>query len=126
MKAVDIAEFSDQALLITWDDGHESIYIYSELRKSCPCATCSTERRAREKKSGFRRVIPMGVQGAQVKPNAIENVGLYALRFKWNDGHDTGIYTFEFLRELCTCEQCVGSPPVNPPTNPTPNPAPNP
>ncbi len=107
MKYRDIAEFSDEALLITWEDGHESVYTYNELRKSCPCATCNTERKAREKKkTGLRRVLPMGVPRAKVKPNSIENVGLYGLRFNWNDGHHTGIYTFELLRWMCTCEEC--------------------
>lgn len=102
-------EFSDEALLITWEDAHESVYTYEELRKACPCATCTTERKAREKKkTGFKRILPMGVPRAGVKPNSIENVGRYAIRFKWNDGHDTGIYTYEFLRGMCTCEQCAG------------------
>jgi DUF971 family protein len=36
----------------------------------------------------------------------VEPVGNYALRFRWSDGHDTGIYTFDFLRRLCPCAEC--------------------
>jgi len=107
MKPDEILEFSDSALLIKWDDGHESIYIYEELRSACPCATCRTQRSEQQKKgSNFKR-IPLGVPKGKVTPKGIESVGLYALRFDWNDGHDTGIYTFEFLRALCDCEMCA-------------------
>jgi DUF971 family protein len=34
-------------------------------------------------------------------------VGRYALNFQWSDGHAEGIYTFDFLRQLCQCESCV-------------------
>lgn len=44
-----------------------------------------------------------------VSPLAIEPVGRYALRFQWSDGHATGIYTFEYLRELCPCPSCAGT-----------------
>ena len=38
----------------------------------------------------------------------IESVGNYALMFRWADGHDTGIWAFPRLRELCPCESCGG------------------
>ena len=44
----------------------------------------------------------------EVSPLAIDPVGRYALRFRWSDGHSTGIYTFEHLRELCPCPTCAG------------------
>ena len=31
----------------------------------------------------------------------VEIVGRYALTFRWSDGHDTGIYSFRYLREIC-------------------------
>jgi len=31
----------------------------------------------------------------------ISLVGRYALNFRWSDGHETGIYSFRYLRELC-------------------------
>ncbi|MGZ3475873.1 MAG: gamma-butyrobetaine hydroxylase-like domain-containing protein, partial [Polyangiales bacterium] len=36
-----------------------------------------------------------------------EPVGDYALALEWGDGHNTGIYTFRYLRDLCRCSQCV-------------------
>jgi len=103
----EITEFSDTSLLIIWEDGHESLYLYEDLRKLCPCATCNELRKSGSKgKSTFRKTIPIGVQSTHIKPIDIEDIGLYAIRFKWNDRHETGIYTFEFLRELCTCDGC--------------------
>lgn len=103
----DIREFSDSALQIDWSDGHGSIYSYEDLRSICPCATCRRLRsKSRTGKLPFKTRIVPGSTGARIKAEKIDKVGLYALRFKWNDGHDTGIYTFEFLRENCPCERC--------------------
>jgi hypothetical protein len=44
------------------------------------------------------------------KPESVEAVGKYAIRFKWNDGHDLGIYSWQFLREVCPCEECKAPP----------------
>jgi DUF971 family protein len=38
-----------------------------------------------------------------------EVVGRYAIRIQWNDGHNTGIYSYQHLRELCTCPECVAN-----------------
>jgi DUF971 family protein len=40
------------------------------------------------------------------KPNSVEPVGKYAIRFYWNDGHDLGIYSWQFLRDVCPCAEC--------------------
>ncbi|MEE9251872.1 MAG: DUF971 domain-containing protein [Thermodesulfobacteriota bacterium] len=107
MKPNEITEFSQSALLITWEDGHESVYTYEELREVCPCAACNTDGKREEKpKSGFRR-IPLRVSRANVTSKRIEDVGSYAIRFYWSDGHDTGIYTFDFLRGMCSCNDCM-------------------
>src|SRR5260370_22176713 len=40
------------------------------------------------------------------KPVSAEGIGKYAIRFKWNDGHDLGIYSWQLLREVCPCREC--------------------
>jgi DUF971 family protein len=35
-----------------------------------------------------------------ITANGAELVGNYALRIQWSDGHDTGLYTWKYLREL--------------------------
>ena len=104
----EIAEFSDTALMINWSDGHESIYLYEDLRQECPCATCRELRKnSKTGKLLFKKTIPLGAKTTNVKPIKIDQVGQYAYKFTWNDKHDTGIYTYQFLRNLCTCEACL-------------------
>ena len=106
MKPKEINEFSDTALSILWDDGHHSIYLYEDLRKHCPCASCDQIRKTTQEKPSFKRAIPITIDNPDITPISIEPVGRYAIRFYWSDSHSTGIYTFQFLRELCPCEKC--------------------
>jgi DUF971 family protein len=43
---------------------------------------------------------------APPRPNSVEPAGHYAVVFKWNDGHSSGIYSWDFLRRNCQCEEC--------------------
>jgi DUF971 family protein len=47
------------------------------------------------------------VPGGNLELTDVGEVGDYALRLTWADGHGTGIYTFEFLRVLCSCSECL-------------------
>jgi DUF971 family protein len=60
--------------------------------------------------TGVRTLAPEGIP-EDVYPAAIHYVGRYALQFLWSDGHDTGIYPYDYLRGLCPCEECRGSSP---------------
>lgn len=81
-------------LLIIWDDGNESILGLRELRKKCPCATCLAER---DKQS--KMYIPLFAEN-QVSVKSINQVGNYAIQITWNDGHNTGIYEYNFLKRF--------------------------
>jgi DUF971 family protein len=80
-------------LRIEWGDGAASELDPRTLRLLCPCAGCVDEM------TGVRTLRPETVD-EDVYPTAIHYVGRYALQFVWSDGHSTGIYTFEYLREL--------------------------
>ncbi|MCK5710219.1 MAG: DUF971 domain-containing protein [Deltaproteobacteria bacterium] len=109
-KPNEITEFSDTTLMIVWGDGHESLYLYEDLRQDCPCASCRQLRKYSETgKLPFKKTIPLRVKSTKIQPIEIEPIGHYAYKFHWNDKHDTGIYTFEFLRNLCACEQCASN-----------------
>ena len=83
-------------LLVEWDDGHHSSYSLRYLRGFCPCAHCQGHA-----KSGWTfQPVP------DPHINRIEETGAYALSISYDDGHDTGIYSFDILRELCPCEAC--------------------
>jgi DUF971 family protein len=89
-------------LQITWSDGHVSRYHYRTLRLHCPCAVCVHEWTG-------EKLLDVSRVPADILPKEIIQVGAYALRFTWSDGHATGIYTFAFLRSLCECDACVRS-----------------
>lgn len=86
-------------LYILWRDGHESHYSFFMLRDQCPCASCVDEL------TGEKQLNP-----AHIDPNIrirhSDYVGNYALRINWSDGHNTGLYSFKFLRSVCPCSLC--------------------
>ena len=83
---------------ITWADGLQSAYSLDHLRKICPCAGCNAER---NNDDPLRILKPDQAlaSGDLVADKPVEMVGNYGLQFFWADGHRTGIYTFEFLRQ---------------------------
>src|SRR5262249_4881921 len=94
-----------EGLVIDWSDGHQSTDRRKHLRDNCPCACCREEK--------VKPADPFHVLTAAeltpkppLAPVAITPVGYYAYRIIWNDGHDTGLFTLENLRQLCQCEQC--------------------
>jgi DUF971 family protein len=92
-RPVRLHKLDDETLGIDWSDGVSARYPVRLLRQRCPCAECVDEL------SGERRLDPDSVPAA-VHPVEIKPVGRYALYIRWSDGHDTGIYSFELLREL--------------------------
>ena len=93
---------SDGQLSILWSDGHRSVYDCRDLRLACRCAACVDEW-SHENLIRPEQVPPL------ITPLKIEVVGNYALHFEWSDHHATGIYTYDYLRDLCGCEECKAS-----------------
>jgi len=100
-------------LRIAWYDGHESVYPLDYLRKACPCAACGTERQEEEQRKKEPKANPFKVLAKPVVSHIealdLESVGNYAVRIEWNDGHSSGIYTFDYLRKVCPCAACSGT-----------------
>jgi DUF971 family protein len=89
-----------RALRIRWADEHISVFPLAELRRACPCAACRTARQQERTAVGLP-VVPAGPAAEDmVKAESAELVGNYALRIRWRDGHDVGIYDFSMLRAL--------------------------
>ncbi len=78
-------------LVVEWDDGKSSGVPARKLRSDCPCASCVDEFTG--KKLVVIDRIPEGVRVASMEP-----VGNYALKIRWSDGHETGIYSWRQLR----------------------------
>jgi DUF971 family protein len=88
-----------RGVTITWSDGESAEFGLVELRVNCPCAECR-ERRAADQPIWPRAGVP--------EPLALLDarlVGAYGLAFEWNDGHHTGIYTWETLRRWSTTKK---------------------
>jgi DUF971 family protein len=108
-KSVKVNLTTGTGVDIVWNDGHLSHYDFVYLRDACPCALCNEEREKSGRSLGQPPKPPPGALPMfkeKAKPVSAEGVGKYAIKFKWNDGHDLGIYSWNFLREVCPCEEC--------------------
>jgi DUF971 family protein len=88
-------------LSIRWEDGHESLYSLPDLRWACPCAVCSGEWGQPGRLATLTELPPEELRLADLSA-----VGSYAITPVWQSGHSFGIYSFEYLRSLCPCEEC--------------------
>ncbi len=92
---VEIGRANQHDVKIRWQDGQESVYPARELRLQCPCAGCVDE------VTGQKRLIINQIP-QDVHPLKIDLVGRYAISITWSDGHNTGIYAFDRLRNMGT------------------------
>jgi len=92
---------------IEWSDGHKGVYPVRYLRQHCPCAACTDEWTGALKLTSDDIPIFVAVQD-------VEPVGRYALKFTFSDGHDTGLFSYTFLRKHCQCDVCVPVKPIEP------------
>lgn len=88
-----IIEESDREISIKWSDEAEISYTAPQLRRSCPCASCVNEW------TGEKTLRDESV-AEDLSFSSISVVGRYALNFHFSDGHNTGIFSFQFLRKL--------------------------
>lgn len=89
----------EEGLDITWSDGHASHYSLSYLRTMCPCATCKEVRAEGKERKTSLTILP-GNYTEPLKIEKVEKVGNYALQFQWSDHHGSGIYSYQYLREI--------------------------
>ena len=80
-----------EGIRITWGDGQVFIYQAQFLREKCPCAVC------RETPG---HPPPQAIPPHPVTIKSAHPIGRYALQFIFSDGHDTGIYSYEYLRKI--------------------------
>ena len=88
-----IIEESDREVSITWSDEAETSLSAAQLRRACPCASCVDEW------TGEKMLKDTAVAD-NLTFSEMKVVGRYALNFRFSDGHDTGIFTYKFLRQL--------------------------
>ena len=90
----EIKHDDDFHVSIVWGDDQRCTYRDADLRRSCPCAQCVNEWTG-------ERVLKAESVSDNIEIRDLCIVGRYALNFRWSDGHETGIYSFRYLRELC-------------------------
>lgn len=89
------------SLIIDWADDHRSIYGVHQLRWACPCAVCQGEWGRPGVLAGLDTLPP-----DELTLTDLLAVGTYALNPVWASGHSSGIYSFDYLRTLCPCDEC--------------------
>lgn len=89
-EAIDVTDRNEFRIL--WPGGPEVTIPSMQLRDFCPCAGCVEE-------GTGRKILDPATIPADVRPVQILPVGNYAIQIHWSDGHSTGIYTWQTLRE---------------------------
>lgn len=92
-EPLQILEESDSEIAIKWSDDTETRYNAAQLRRACPCAGCKDEWTG-------EKILKDSDVPDSISFQHISIVGRYALNFHFSDGHDTGIFSFAFLRGL--------------------------
>jgi DUF971 family protein len=106
-----IAISKSKGVKIDWSDGHHSEYSLGYLRDECPCATCTGAHGTEPQKTDYAKQEAVNNPFPMFKPAlkmlSVEPVGSYAFRINWSDGHNSGIYSYDRMREICPCMECA-------------------
>ena len=86
-------------LNIEWSDGYRGAIAFQKLRDACPCAGCADKRLLPP--DPLLVLSEKELQAGRPVPVAMPACGNYAYKIVWSDGHDSGIFKLELLRELC-------------------------
>ncbi len=96
MRPADIQQIGDE-LAIKWDDGAESFVKLERLRRYCPCAGCKGER---DIMGNLYQGPEKALSHKSFQLARISQVGGYAVQPVWADGHSTGLFSFDYLRQV--------------------------
>ncbi len=96
----------DRGLTIQWPDGTGSYYSIAYLRRMSPAAD------QRELRKQMRRdpltILPAAPAAGEITALGAELVGNYAIKIAFSDGHDAGLYTWDYLRKIDPANQPEG------------------
>jgi DUF971 family protein len=95
LEPSNIQQIGDE-LAIAWNDGTESFLKLELMRRACPCAACGGEPDV----LGHNARPDVSYNQRSLQLVGFDLVGGYALQPRWADGHNTGIYSFTYLRRL--------------------------
>lgn len=100
MQPTDIQQIGNE-LAIKWTEGRESFIPLEHLRHACPCAGCKGEVDILGNlyKNPEQKLTPAAFQLVR-----LISVGGYAIQPVWADGHNTGIYSFDYLQRVAAAK----------------------
>jgi len=93
IEPLQIVEETDSAISIKWSDGTDYHFTAAQLRRACPCAGCVDEWTGKKTLKDSQISEDLTFKHTSI-------VGRYALNFHFSDGHETGIFSFKYLREM--------------------------
>jgi DUF971 family protein len=96
VRPTDIQPIGEE-LAIKWDDGSETFIRLETLRRACPCAGCQGER---DIMGNLHKGPPIKLTSASFRLERLAPVGAYGVQPVWADGHNTGLFTYDYLWEL--------------------------
>jgi DUF971 family protein len=96
MRPADIQLIGEE-LAIQWDDGKETFIKLEKLRRACPCAGCKGEM---DVMGNVYKAPDRPLASNALKLVRITTVGGYAVQPVWGDGHNAGLYSFDYLRRV--------------------------
>jgi len=96
MQISDIQQIGEE-LAIKWDDGSESFIKLETLRRSCPCAGCKGEV---DIMGNLYKNPEKPLTPAAFRLVRLSRVGGYALQPVWGDGHESGLFAFDYLKRV--------------------------
>lgn len=94
LTPIQIEPYSPSEMFMGWNTGEKFAVPYVELRFYCPCAGCIDEH------TGQRTLKRTSIR-PDIRPIQVQPIGRYAIQIIWSDGHDTGMYHYDRLFELC-------------------------
>jgi DUF971 family protein len=86
-----------QELAIKWDDGSESFILLEQLRRRCPCAGCKGEM---DVMGNLYKMPEKPLSRHAFRLLRLEPVGTYGVQPVWADGHNSGIFSFDYLWQI--------------------------
>ena len=96
MRAVDIQHIGNE-LAIRWEDGNEDFFKLEKLRRACPCAGCSGEV---DILGNVYKNPDKLLPASAFELKRFGPVGGYAIQLFWADGHNSGLFAFDYLKRL--------------------------
>ena len=96
MRPLDIQHIGNE-LAVKWGDGRENFIPLENLRRACPCAGCKGEM---DILGNLYKNPEKPLSAKAFELVKLVSVGGYAIQPVWADGHNTGIYSFDYLKRI--------------------------